>query len=192
MIIWLNGVVVFKGLNFLVIGVGGVGYKVFVSAETMLKIPKSGEKIVLWTHSHYREDSADLYGFFNYPELEFFEQLIQISGIGPKSAMGVLSVGSLDNLKKAIASGETEYLTKVSGIGRKLAEKIVVELRDKMAATGVDIGSTAFTEEGEALEALRSLGYSLYESREALKKVSKETRGTERMIKEALKNFGKK
>lgn len=188
----IEGIVKFRGVNFLVLDVNCIGYKVFVSVETMRKMPKAGEKTAVWTHSHYREDSADLYGFINYAELEFFEQLIQISGIGPKSALGVLAVGSIDNLKKAIASGETAYLTKVSGIGRKLAEKIVVELRDKLAAIGVETGGASFTAESEALEALRSLGYSLQESRDALQKVSKENKDTGKIIKEALKNVGKK
>lgn len=192
MIIWINGVIKFKGANFLVLDVNSVGYKVFVSAETLRKAPQTGEKLTLWTHYYLKEDTAELYGFLNHAELEFFEQLIQISGIGPKSAIGVLAVGSIDNLKKAIASGETEYLTKVSGIGRKLAEKIVVELRDKLAAIGVDTGSAVFAAESEALEALRSLGYSLRESREALNKIPKDIAGTENIIKEVLKKIQRK
>ncbi len=188
MIARIEGVIKFKGAHFIVVDAGGVGYKIFVSPETLRKIPKLEEKIMLWTHTHLREETIELYGFFNYAELEFFGQLIQISGIGPKSALGVLAVGPIDNLKKAIAAGETAYLTKVSGIGRKLAEKIVVELRDKLASIGIETESGTFTAESEALDALRSLGYSLQESREALQKVSKDKKGAEDMIKEALKN----
>jgi len=188
MITCIEGVVKFNGLNFLVIDVSGVGYKVFVSAETMRKMPKSGGKAFVWTHSHYREDAAVLYGFLNYAELEFFEQLIQISGIGPKSGLAVLAVGPLDILKRAIASGETSYLTKVSGVGHKLAEKIVVELRDKLSSVGIENEGGAFHEEEEALEALRSLGYTLKESRDALRGVSKDIKGTENMVKEFGEN----
>ncbi len=188
MIARIEGIIKFKGMQFVVIDTGGVGYKIFISAETLRKIPKLEERIALWTHTHLREDTIELYGFLSYAELEFFRQLIQISGIGPKSALGVLAVGPIDNLKKAIAAGETAYLTKVSGIGRKLAEKIVVELRDKLASIGIDTESGTFTAEGEALDALRGLGYSLQESRVALQKVSKDKKSTEEMIKEALKN----
>jgi Holliday junction DNA helicase RuvA len=126
MIIQLEGIVKFKTERFVVLDVNGVGYRIFVSFETLRKIPKKAEKIKFWTHLYVRENALDLYGFLNYAELEFFEQLIQISGIGPKSALSVLAVAPLDVLRKAIASGETSYLVKVSGIGQRLAEKIIV------------------------------------------------------------------
>ena len=192
MIIQLTGVVKFKTERFVVLDVKGVGYRVFVSFETLRIIPKNGDEIILWTHLHVRENSLDLYGFLNYAELEFFDQLIQVPGIGPKSGLAVLAVAPLDVLRKAIASGETSYLIKVSGIGQRMAEKIIVELRDKLAAIGVDRDSSEFKDEEEALEALRSLGYSLRESRDALKNLPEGTKGMENMIKQALKNVGKK
>lgn len=192
MILQLAGVIKFKTERFVLLDVGGVGYRVFVSAETLQKIPQKGEKATFWTHLHVRENLMDLYGFLNYAELEFFEQLIQVSGIGPKSGLAVLAVAPLDVIKRAIASGETSYLTKVSGIGRRTAEKIIVELRDKLAAVGEMSEGGAFKEKEEALEALRALGYSLKESREALKNLPEGMDSMESMIKEALKNVGKK
>ncbi len=193
MIASLEGIIKFKSGKFIVLEVGGVGYRVFVSFETLGSLPKIGEKIRLWTHLHVREDNLSLYGFLDYAELEFFEKLIQISGIGPKSALGVLSVAPLDAIKKAIAQGESSYLVKVSGIGRKLAEKIILELKDKLSTEG-SVLSGGFKQEEEALEALRALGYSLKESRDALKSVSDEIKvsGTENIIREALKNVNKK
>jgi len=191
MIIKLEGVIKFKTERFVVLDVNGVGYRVFVSFETLRKISKKNEQIKLWTHLNVRENALDLYGFLDYAELEFFEQLIQISGIGPKSGLAVLAVAPLDVLRKAIASGETSYLTKVSGVGQRLAEKIVIELKDKIGATGVGQTDSAFKEEEETLEALRALGYSLRESREALRNLPKEVKGTEDMIKQALKNVNK-
>src|SRR3989338_5545815 len=153
MISAIEGTVELKGDRYAVIATGGgVFYRIFASAETLRKIPEKSQninpstssgqapstplRVKLWTHLYQREDTTELYGFLHYPELEFFELLIQISGIGPKSGLGIMAVASLDTLKKAIASGDTSYLTKVSGIGRKTAEKVILELRDKMAGHG--------------------------------------------------------
>jgi len=130
-----------------------------------------------------REDILDLYGFLNREELEFFEMLINVSGIGPKGALAILGVASIDTLKKAISTGDIPYLTKISGIGKKTAEKMIIELRDKM---GVNKTGTSLQEELDALEALKSLGYSQNEAREVLKKVSPEMNTNEK-IREALK-----
>ena len=189
MIISLEGKVSFKGLRYVIIDVGGIGYKIFVGSETLRKIPRVDEKIKIFTSLYVRENSLDLYGFLALAEMELFETLNGVSGVGPKTALGVLSVGSVDMLKKAIASGETSYLTKVSGIGRKTAERIVIELREKMGK-GLE-GSEEFRHEEDVLDALRSLGYSLREAREALNKVPQEMKGVSERIKAALNILGK-
>ena len=112
-----------------------------------------------------REDVLDLYGFLDHRELEFFEMLISVSGIGPKGALSILGITSIETLRKAISTGDTSYLTKVSGIGKKTAEKIIIELRDKI---GEEKGGSSLQGELDALEALKSLGYSQNEAREAL------------------------
>ncbi len=188
MIIQLNGKIKFKTERFVVLDVNGVGYQVFVPYETLKEI-SSKEEVLLWTHLHVRENILDLYGFLNYGELEFFQILIGISGIGPKSALGVLSVAPLDTLRRAIATGETSYLTKVSGVGKRLAEKIVLELKDKLGAIGIEQTNEELKEKTDAMEALQSLGYSLSESREALRKVPDNIKGMENIVKEALKNI---
>ena len=109
-----------------------MGYKVNVSPDTLSKLKKSGDTAGLWIHTQVREDAIDLYGFLDRPELEFFEMLLGVPGIGPRSALAVLSVASLETLRRAIGGNDIVYLTKVSGIGRKTAEKIIIELRDKM------------------------------------------------------------
>src|SRR3989344_9170987 len=190
MITLLEGNVVFKTDKFLVVNAGGVGFKVFLGLETIKSLPQKSEKIKLWTHLYMRENGLELYGFLGYAELEFFEILIQISGIGPKSALGVLGVAPLDTLKKAISSGEISYLTKVSGIGKKTAERIIVELRDKMGQLDESAGN-AFKDEQDVLEALKSLGYSPAEAREAIKKIPDNITGVNARIKEALKILGK-
>ena len=165
----------------------GLGYKVYALPDTLVK---SKNEASLWTHLRVKEDALDLYGFESYPEMEFFETLIQISGIGPKSAMGILSIAPLDTIKKAIASGEVSYLTKVSGIGNKTSERIIVELRDKMGRLD-ESTSAMFKDEQDVLEALKSLGYSPAEAREAIKKIPDSINGVNTRIKEALKMLGK-
>ncbi len=191
----IKGKIILKTDKFLIVETNGVGYKISVSPDVLskTKTPPSpsldnggsgrGEEIFLWIHTHVREVAFDLYGFLEYKELEFFEMLISVSGIGPKGALGILGITSNETLRKAIATGDTSYLTKISGIGRKTAEKIVIELRDKM---GVYEGGASLDAELDALEALKSLGYSQNEAREVLKKVSPNT-DTNTKIKEALK-----
>lgn len=193
MISFLDGVVEFKGAKLVILKTdGGVGYKVFCSEETLHKIPEKGDPVKLWTHLHVREDALQLYGFLHYAELELFEILISVSGIGPKGGLGVLNIAPVDTIKKAIAAGDTSYLTRVSGIGKKTAEKIVLELKDKMAGKGVDIYAPELKEEADALEALESLGYSQREAREALQDVPREIASAEQRVKAALKKLGKR
>jgi len=184
----IKGKIILKTEKFLIVETGGVGYKISVSPDTFLKINKSGENIFLWIHTHVREDSLDLYGFLEREELGFFEMLINVSGIGPKGALGILGIASIETLKKAISTSDTAYLTKVSGIGRKTAEKIIIELRDKMGEEKI---GTSLQGELDALEALVSLGYSQSEAREAIKKIPQES-DTNTKIKAALKILGGK
>lgn len=189
MIAYLNGKVKLRGDRFLIIDTSGVGYKVFVPPSVLSEARKM-ESIELWTHLSVRENALDLYGFKEYPELEFFEVIIQISGIGPKTALGVLSTAPLDTIKKAISSGEISYLTKVSGIGKKTAERVVIELRDKMGS--LDAGAAnIFKEDEDVLQALQSLGYSSGEIREAIKNIPENVSGVNNRIKEALRILGR-
>lgn len=177
-----------KTEKFLIVEAGGVGYKISVSPDTLSKAKKTGGEMMLWVHTHVREDALDLYGFLERRELEFFEMLINVSGIGPKGALTILGIASIETLKKAIASGDTAYLTKISGIGKKTAEKIIIELRDKMGEEKEDGSLQA---ELDALEALRSLGYSQNEAREALRKVPGDKNANAK-IREALRILGGK
>src|SRR3990167_11416460 len=189
----IKGKIILKTEKFLVVETAGVGYKVNVSPDTLSKIaprPSSGQnetpEVSFWIHTHMREDILDLYGFLERQELEFFEMLINVSGIGPKGALAILSVASIETLKKAISTGDIGYLTKISGIGKKTAEKIVIELRDKVASDASEKGGGSLRDELDALEALKSLGYSQHEAREALKKVKSDA-DTNTKIREALK-----
>ena len=150
----IRGKITLKTDKFLIVETSGVGYKVSVSPDVLSKTKKAGEETVLWIHTHVREDAIDLYGFPERKELEFFEMLINVSGIGPKGALSILGVASMDTLEKAVQTGDIAYLTKISGIGKKTAEKIVIELRDKL---GEKEGDGSLQGEMDALEALHSL-----------------------------------
>lgn len=189
MIATLKGTVTHKDLHIIIVDVGGVGYKVFTTTDTLLDaVP--GEKIYLWTYLSVRETALDLFGFKDKETLELFELLITISGIGPRTALGILNVASPAMLRQAVAEEDTSYLTRVSGIGKKNAEKIVLELRDKLVTTADDKGFN-MRAEGDALEALVSLGYTERDARDALKKISKEIENTSERVKQALKLLSK-
>ena len=192
MIAHLSGTIIELTEKYAVIDVRGVGYKVYCSTDTLAGL-REDSPAELFTYLVVREDALDLYGFGNSEEKNFFELLISVSGIGPKSALGILSATSVDTLKKAIGTGDTSYLTKVSGIGRKTAEKVVLELRDKLRAH-VDMKENPreLRSESDVVEALKSLGYSQNEARDVLKEVPAEIVGTNARIKEALKLLGQK
>ena len=191
----IKGKIALKSEKFLILETGGVGYKVCVSPDTLSKAKKSppagGDEVMLWVHTHVREDALDLYGFLEYPELEFFEMLISVSGIGPKGALTILGVTTIETLQRAISTGDISYLTKISGIGKKTAEKIVIELRDKVGKKAGGKEESSLRDELDALEALRSLGYSQNEAREALKKCPPGM-DTNAKIREALKVLGRR
>jgi Holliday junction DNA helicase RuvA len=161
------------GEGLALVEVGGVGYAVRVPAEALLLMP-STNTVSLFIHTAVREDAIDLYGFPTPEELNFFKLLCSVSGIGPKTAMGICNVADPSTLARAIARGDASALTKIFGIGKKSAERIVVELRDKMNDTIKNtsaLGATNKNDDTDVLEALMALGYSAGESRTALKEV---------------------
>lgn len=186
MIASIDGKIMYKDIRFAVVEVGGVGYKIFLSLASLVKT-KIGENAKFWTHLHVREDAMELYGFLEKSELEFFESLISISGIGPKSALGVISLAPVTTLRRAISSGDTSYLTKVSGIGRKTAEKIILELRDKFVADKISDIGTEMEHDSDILDALLSLGYTQKEARDMVQKIPANIKGRENRLKEALR-----
>lgn len=192
MIAYLRGSILHRDLRFLIVDTGNVGYKVACPVDILNKI-SVGEDLGLWIHTVVREDAFDLYGFLDRETLEFFELLITISGIGPKSALGILSATSLASLKEAVISGETAYLTKISGIGKKIADKIVLELKDKVVYTTEEAhagASLAGQSDVDAMEALKALGYSQKEARDALEGISRDIKDTGEKVKAALRALG--
>lgn len=186
----LTGSVSHQGDNFIVLDVSGVGYMVYVSEDTIIKSQKE-TKLSIWTHLAVREKSMDLYGFLEKVELDFFEMLINVSGVGPKSALAILNLAPVESIMQAIASGDTAYLTKVSGIGKKSAAKIIIELREKIEKITKTPDSKTIQEEIDVLDALGALGYSATQARSVLREVSdmktKKPLTTNQKIKEALR-----
>lgn len=189
MISYLRGQIKHKSVipkkdNFVVIDVNGVGYKVFVLDKLINEI-KIGDELELYIYTQVAETVLDLYGFKTSPELNFFELLISISGVGPKSALGILQKAKIEDLRAAAQSGSAAALNTISGIGPKTAEKIVAGLKDKLGALASD-SPTAWSEDfGDALEALVGLGYGASQARDALAKC--QSQESDEKIKEALK-----
>jgi holliday junction DNA helicase RuvA len=189
MIAKITGKIAFFRNNYVVVDVNGVGYKVFVTEFTMGKIAGK-EEISLFTHTYVREDTLALYGFMSLDELGMFELLISISGIGPKAGLGILTIAEPKTIRTAIISGDPSILTRVSGVGKKTAERVILELRNKIAELpGEDQGSAKA--DSEAIEALVSLGYSTSQAREALKSVPEKVKDVSERVRAALKNLGK-
>jgi Holliday junction DNA helicase RuvA len=189
MISRLTGTIIHADLRFVIIDVNGVGYKVFTTAGVLER--HLNDTVTFWTYLAVREDAMDLYGFPTKDELDMFEMLLSVNGIGPKSALGILNVANPATLRKAIATEDPSYLTKVSGIGRKNAEKIVLELKDKLIVTHDEEGA-ARSHDSDSLEALIALGYTERDARDALKKVPKDITDTAESVRHALKILAKK
>lgn len=193
MIAQLEGAIVDANTRYVVLDVHGVGYKVWIGSEQLQKKANvSPEKIRIWTYLSVRENALDLYGFADAEELETFELLITISGIGPKTAAGILNVVSIATIRSAVASNDPSYLTKVSGIGKKNADKIVRELSDKLGVLESDMPTESMRHESDVIEALKSLGYAEREAREAIKKVPADSGSAGERVKKALKILSNK
>ncbi len=185
MIAKLRGKVDFVRSGYAVVEVLGVGYKVFMNEIALAKV-SSQEEVELFIYTHVREDQLALFGFLTLEELEIFELLLSISGIGPKAGLGILNIASPQAIKTAISSGDSSILTRVSGIGKKTAERIILELKNKIGevAKGKE---EIVRDEQEVLEALVAMGYSVSEAREAIKAIPKEAKNISEKIRWALK-----
>lgn len=188
MISYLRGTTIAKSLNYFILDVHDVGYAIF-AGESFLNEIIIGAPLEVFTHHHVREEASDLYGFKNLDELDLFELLISVSGVGPKSALGVLAIASASDIKESIIRGDADLLTKVSGIGKKTAERLVLELKTKIIKilSASDLSASSSLASSDELDALISLGYSLSEARAALSTVDPSLKDTGERVKQALK-----
>jgi Holliday junction DNA helicase RuvA len=191
MIYSLDGILRKKQDTWAVIEVSGIGYKVTLPLFVISKLPQVGERVSVLTHHHIREDASDLYGFTSDKELSLFESLISVSGIGPKSAMGIMGVAPIDELVAALNEGRVDLLTKASGVGKKTAERAVLELKGKL--TFSDNSGTIARMEGSAEleETLVGLGYSKAQAKNAIDKLDPSIVGFQEKLRAVLKEYKK-
>lgn len=192
MISYIKGKIIEKSeRSLLVLTDSGVGYGVSLQVSKCASM-HVGDNVGLHTYLRVAENALDLFGFETLEEKSFFELLLTVSGIGPKSAMHILELGSLEEISAAVGRGDVGYLTKVSGVGKKTAERIVVELKNKVGCgqvTGYRIQDSG--QLGEVMDGLVSLGYSREEAREAVRDLPADEKDAGRLVKEALKRLGK-
>lgn len=190
MIYSLRGILQSKDGNVAVLEIGGVGFKVFAAQRTLLSLP-AGEEAAIFTHLNVKEDALDLYGFASLEELRFFELLISVSGVGPKSALAILDIADLNELCAAIQEGRPDLLTRASGIGRKTAERIIIDLKGKVIAK--ESTSTVRRMEGDSdlVETLTNLGYRRDQAKAAVGHIEESVTGLEARLKAALKILGR-
>ena len=198
MFAYINGVLEEKLDNYVIIDVGGIGYKIFMSASAIDKIGETGNKIKVHTHYYVREDNISLYGFLSNDELKMFELLLQVSGIGAKSAIAMLSEISPSSFAFAVITNDVSKLVKIPGVGAKTAQRIILELKDKLKTVQAEqkdeevvkaIANDEIT--NEAISALQILGYNRKEIEKALEKLDLKGMSVEDTIRKALGVLGK-
>ena len=195
----LKGTLTVSDVNFIVVECGGVGFKCFTTLNTVKQIGKTGDTVNVYTYLAVREDAMDLYGFSSLAELDAFKLLITVSGIGPKAAVSILSELSPDKLAVCIASGDAKAITRAQGVGKKTAERVVLELKDKMGAIAVgDVSDavssaasvSANSDSAEAVEALVALGYAQSDAAVVVGAMDKSL-SVDEMIRFGLKQLAK-
>lgn len=191
MIYALNGSLLAKKENFLVLNVGGVCYKVFIDKRTAENLPPIYDNLQVFSYLNVKEDALDLYGFLNESDLIFFEKLLTVNGIGPKTALGVMALAPVDQLAAAINEGKSDLLTRAAGVGKKTVERIILELRGKLAAIGTAETVKTMESDLDVEEALVGLGYTRVQAKNVVAKIDPKVVGLEQRLKEALRKIRK-
>lgn len=191
MIGFLRGKIELLQRPFIIIDVNGVGYKVLVPESVYIKLTKD-ESIRIFTYTHVREDALDLFGFLEAEDLGLFENLLTVSGVGPKTALNIFSFGERKDIVEAIIKGDVAFFTSVPRLGTKNAQKIIIELKNKMGSSAdLDLSGKDLLENAEVVQALKNFGFSVGEAQKAVREVKKIGISTEEKIRLALKNLGK-
>jgi Holliday junction DNA helicase RuvA len=194
MIAFLTGRVAGKTANSCLLEVSGVGYRLAMSTTSLAALPAEGDEVTVWTYLYVREDELSLYGFESVPEKDAFELLITVSGVGPKVALAALSALSPDDLAAAVAAEDLALLSGVPGIGRKTAQRICLELKDKMGVPDLALAQggkgTGAAASAEATEALLSMGFSSAEVSASLKGFDGDSSNAQALLRHALQRLG--
>lgn len=186
MIYSLTGKLVSVTKTSAIISVGGVGFRVFMSLDALRKLRAQNGEVSVFTHLHMREEGPELYGFNSAQELSFFELLISVSGVGPKSALSIMDIAELEKLSAAIQEGRPDLMTRASGVGRKTAERIIVELREKVSTLQSQEIVAQMEGDSDLVDALVGLGYKRADAQKAISKIDKSILGLDARLKEAL------
>jgi Holliday junction DNA helicase RuvA len=190
MIATLKGKISEKTLDMIIIECGGVGYGLYVPFEDFGAL-EEGHETKLFIYEHIRENAHDLFGFRDIQSKLLFEQLLSVNGVGPRMALSILSIANLQTVRQAIATGDTKFIAQATGVGKRVAERVVVDLKDKVGLTSddnaVDFLTTSANPNDEALQALVALGYTVQDAAAALKNIDQKL-PTEARIKQALKS----
>ena len=187
----LAGIVEYLDNPYAIINVNGVGYKVLLP-QTIFNKLKLKQKTKLFTYTYVREDALDLFGFESIDNLKMFENLISVSGIGPKTAINIFSFGDKTTITKAIIKGDVDFFTNIPRLGKKNAQKIIIELRSKLGSDeNLNLSEEDKKSEQEITQALKTFGFSLQEAKEAIKAIKNQGKTTEEKIRLALKYLGK-
>ncbi len=199
MIAYINGTLERRAESYIIIETGGIGYQIFVSPATLAKLPRTGERVKVFTYFSVKEDGVSLYGFASAEEQEMFHKLLTVSGVGPKGALGFLSQLTPQEIILAIISEDVKTLSKAPGVGRKTAQRVILELKDKFKtedalSLGEEVQGIVETSVGgdakfEAIDAMTALGYSRSEAARAVNAVAAEGMSTEDILKAALKKM---
>lgn len=192
MIGMLTGTVLLKGIQYLLIDVHGVGYKVLVS-QNVLANAKKDQQTSLYTHTYVREDVLELYGFPSIEELQLFEQLINVSGVGCKTALSIFSIGTKEQIVRAIVTADTTFFTQVPRLGKKNSQRIIIDLKNKVGEKGEDLDLTMQDNQSqtEVIAALKNFGFTTQEAQEAIRALQGQGETPEEKIRMALKHLGK-
>ncbi len=192
MIASLSGIVALRDDPYVIVDVGGVGYKVLLSYDVLSKLDAVTGKITLFTYTHVKEDVLALYGFLTLSDLKLFESLISVSGIGPKTALSIFSFGTGEQIAKAIVASDVGFFTSVPRLGKKNAQKIIIELKNKLGSIGdLDLSEKDQKEHEDVIAALKSFGFSTKEAVLAVKEIKQKDLSTQEKIRLALKYLGK-
>lgn len=187
MIAYISGKVLTKQFDYLILNNSGIGYKIF-STELELSSLNIGQETSFWIYENIKEDLHDLFGFSTEESLQIFEKILSVNGAGPKAALAILNIGSLDDLKAALVNSDAKYIQQASGVGKKLAERLILEISGKLSETALEANTKIKTnEDDEAYQALISLGYSPKDATKALEGIDLSL-STEERIKMALRS----
>lgn len=186
MISYLRGNLKYISEKFIILDVNGVGYRVFVTPRTLSNLKKKKKEIELFIYSYLREDTHELYGFLTFEELEFFEEIVGVAGIGPRVGMNIMAEASISKIKSAVAKSDFAFFDRIPGIGRKKAQRFVLEIQDKVKTIS-EKGEKESEIYKDALSALLQLGYKKREAERALQEVPEEIEEVGKKVKYALK-----